>query len=662
MLNKVWEPIQINSLTIKNRIGLPSMVNMPGGEGGFVSDQTIRWYEIRAAGGAGLIMTGAVVVTPASQEQIKRRQQMGLTKWLDVTDDKFIPGWQKMVEAVHKHGAKLGVQTVALGPQSGLGPSLPPYPDTNNPKLSANEYSGTMPPVHEVATEEVKNYIEQTVDVAIRLKKSGVDLFELHLAHGAANLYSAWLSPMYNRRTDEWGGSWEKRLRMPLETIQRVRKALGKDYPILVRIGSDELIGKYGITLEDTCKILIPALEEAGVDAFDVSQGSIMHSPEGIVIPMYYPRGLYIHHSEEIKKITKKPVIGVGRIIDLRMAERFLEEGKADMIFMGRQLVADPETPKKWLENRPEDVRGCIGCLAGCGRPCPVNYDIQDNPIPLTPAKKPKKVLVVGGGVGGMEAARIATLRGHTVTLFEKEPELGGMVAALAKTKLTAEFQNCLDYLGVQMRKLKVDVRVCKEATVADVEALTPDAIIIATGSSMIIPEIAQGKLGVMDHIEACKNQRAIGQRVVIWGLVAAELAISLAEAGKDVVMIGRGGEETLAKDYPGPRRFWVIRKLIDHNTVRVLPQQKLVTNPKVLFNIDVEAVNNGELKVVDKDGAKSSIPYDTFIISRERACNNAVYETLKGKAPEVYNIGDSAKVGDIKEAVWAANEVARKI
>jgi 2-enoate reductase len=212
------------------------------------------------------------------------------------------------------------------------------------------------------------------------------------------------------------------------------------------------------------------------------------------------------------------------------------------------------------------------------------------------------------------------------------------------------------------MRKLKVDVRVCKEATVAEVEALKPDVIINATGSSMVIPDIAKDKPGVIDHIEACKNQRAIGQRVVIWGLVAAELAVSLAEAGKDVVMIGRGGEETLARDYPGPRRFWVIRKLIDLNTVRELPQQKLVTNPKVLFNMDVEAITAGKLHVVYKDGAKSVILFDTFIISRERASNNAVYEMLKDKAAEVYNIGDSNKVGDIKEAVWAANELARKI
>jgi len=186
--------------------------------------------------------------------------------------------------------------------------------------------------------------------------------------------------------------------------------------------------------------------------------------------------------------------------------------------------------------------------------------------------------------------------------------------------------------------------------------------VIVAAGSSMLVPDIVKGKPGVMDHIEACHNQRANGQNVVIWGLVAAELAISLAETGKNVTMIGRGGEETLARDYPGPRRSYVLRKLIDVNFLRELPEQKKVDNPEVLFYVDVEDITGGEIKLRDNHGKQIVLSYDTLIISRERATNNTIYESLKGKAPEVYNIGDSAKVGDIKEAVWAANEVARKI
>jgi len=450
--------------------------------------------------------------------------------------------------------------------------------------------------------------------------------------------------------------------------IKKMREAVGKDYPILVRISADNLLGPKGVTIEDTTSIIVPALEAAGVDCFDVSQGSMTHTTQGIILPLYYPRGCFIHLAAAVKQVTRLPVIGVGRIIDMEMAERFLQEGKADIIYMGRQLTADPETPRKFFEGRPEDIRKCIGCVIQvanmgiCGRPCAINYDIQDEPIPMTPVEKAKEVLVIGGGVGGMEAARIATLRGHRVTLMEKDSELGGMVAALALTPMTADFRNIVDYLSTQMRKLGVDVRVCKEVTIADVEELKPDVVIVAAGSSMLVPEVAEGKPGVMDHIEAVRNWRAIGQRVVIWGLVAAELAISLAEQGKDVVLMGRSGEDTLARDAPWARRMHLFKKLTDVNLVRETPETARIYNPEVLYYVDVEEITAGEIKTVDKDGGKRVLPYDTLIISRERATNDSLFNELRGKADEVYKIGDCSEVGDIQKAIWSANEVARKI
>jgi thioredoxin reductase len=444
---------------------------------------------------------------------------------------------------------------------------------------------------------------------------------------------------------------------------------VGPDYPVLVRISADNLLGKKGVTIEDTCKYVVPALEEAGVDCFDVSQGSMIHTTQGIILPGYYPRGCFMYLAEAVKKVTRLPVIGVGRVVDMDMAERFVQEGKADIVYMGRQLAADPYTPKKYFEGHKEDIRRCIGCVYReektggiCGRPCAINYDIQDNPIPMTPAARPKKVLVIGGGVGGMEAARIAAMRGHKVSLFEKEATLGGMVGALAKTPMTAEFQNLLDYQSVQMRKTGVDVRCCKEATATDIDAMKPDVVIVACGSSMVVPEIAKGKPGVMDHIEACNNWRAIGQKVAIWGLVAAELAISLAEQGKDVVMFGRGGEDTLARDCPWARRWYILRKLTDLNIPRETPETFRVYNPEVIYYVDVEEIAGGQIKLKDRDGGYRSLPYDTLIISRERAANDSLFDALQGKAPEVYKIGDCASVADIKTAIWQANEVARKI
>ena len=650
MAQKLLEPIEIRGMKLKNRLGFAPFLNMPRDmTDGSINDLTTRWFEERAKGGVGLINTGAflptMVSSPAAQERFGR-----------------------LAEVMHSYDVKIGVQIVVGGPMSAQGPSPSPYPDETHPKYGQFDLMrGSIIPVVEVPIERLEQYEEEFAAGAAGLKAAGIDCVLLHCAHGGATLCCSFISPFYNRRTDKYGGNWENRLRFPVETVQKMRKAVGDDYPILVRIDADELLGKRGITLDDATKYIVPALEKAGVDCFDISQGSILHSPQGINIPLYYPRGCFIHNAAAVKQVTKLPVIGVGNIFDLDMAERFLQEGKADIIYMGRQVTADPETPKKYFEGRSEDIRKCIGCQGGCGRPCTVNYDIQDNPIPLTKAEKTKKVLVIGGGVGGMETARIAALRSHKVTLIEKDSELGGMVATLARNPLVAEFRNIVDYLTTQMRKLDVDVRVCKEATVANIEELKPDVVILATGSSAVMPEIARGKLGVMTHSEALNNKRAIGQKVIVWGFFGAELAIALAEEGKDVVLMGKAGEGSIGSDIASTRRFWLLRKLTDLNLVRESPEAKKLSNPKVLYNVEVEDITTEGIKVQvgDNAGRQRLIPYDTLIVSQrfgERKTNDSLFDELQGKVAEVHKIGDCAQVRGIREAIFGANEVARKI
>jgi 2,4-dienoyl-CoA reductase-like NADH-dependent reductase (Old Yellow Enzyme family)/thioredoxin reductase len=672
MKRKIFEPIEIKGMKLKNRIGFAPFVNIPGGEEGFVTDQTIRWFEERAKGGLGFIMTGALGVstTPAggAANLLRRMTAAGRVTWVGVTDDKYIAGLAKIAEVIHSYGVKIGVQIVAGGPLSGQGPSPSPFPDETHPKYGQFDLAmSRILPVDELSVEQIEQFEDDFAAAAARVKAAGFDCVMLHCAHGGATLCCSFISPFYNRRTDKYGGDWEGRLLLPVETIKKMREAVGEDFPIFARIDADELLGDRGITVNDATKYIVPALEKAGVDCFDVSQGSIMHSPQGITIPLYYPRGCFIHHAAAVKKVTRLPVIGVGNIFDLDMAERFLQEGKADVIYMGRQVTCDPETPKKYFEGRPEDIRHCIGCIGGCGRPCTINYDIQDEPIPLTQAEKPKKVLVIGGGVGGMEAARIAALRGHTVTLMEKDSHLGGMVSVLALNPLTAEFGNIVTYLSTQMRKLGVDVRICKEATIANVEELKPDVVILATGSSPTIPEIAQGKLGVMTHSQASKEKRAIGQKVVVWGIFGAELAITLAEDGKDVVLMGRAGEGSLGSDVSSARRFWLLRKLTDFNLVRATPEGARVDNPEVLYHVEVEDISNDgiRVKVGGNEARTKVIPYDTLIISQrfgERKANDSLFDELQGKVPEVYKIGDCAEVRGMLEAIHGANEVVRKI
>ncbi|MBT4269028.1 MAG: NAD-binding protein [Deltaproteobacteria bacterium] len=660
MTKKIFEPFEINGMVLKNRLGFPPFLNMPAEEDCSTNDQTVRWFEDRAKGGAGLVMTGAVVAGPEPDYNILK--MLGLTR-VGLYDDKFIQGFTRIADAVHAHGAKFGVQLEGLGgPLSGKGPSLPPYPDAETEtddflKILFNfEF-----PILEVTIEEIEAVKQSFADAALRAKKAGADCVELHCAHGGATLNCSFISPYYNRRTDQYGGSWENRLRLSTEIIQGIRKAVGDDFPILARIDSDQLVGEKGITLQDTIEHVVPALEKAGIDCFDVTQGDITRSQQGILIPMYYEHGCFMDMTAEVKKATKLPVIGVGRILDIDMANQFLEDGKADLIYMGRQLTADPETPNKYLAGKTDEIRKCMACNMACG-PCPINYEIHREHIPLTQAETVKKVLVLGGGVAGMESARIASLRGHQVTLMEKSSRLGGMVASLAKTPMTTEFGNLVEYLSTQMEKRDIDVKMDQEGGIAEVEALNPDVGLLTTGSTMQIPAEAQDEPGVMHHIEALERQDEIGQKVVIWGLVAADFAISLAKAGKDVVLMGRGGVETLAKYYPQSRKWFILRQLTDIRVPRVTPEGERLSNPEVLYGINVEDISNNEIKTVNNEGTQRTIPYDTLIVSRERTPNDQLYEALQGKVSEVHKIGDCSGIEEIQEAILAANEITRTI
>jgi 2,4-dienoyl-CoA reductase-like NADH-dependent reductase (Old Yellow Enzyme family)/thioredoxin reductase len=656
----IVEPIEINGMRLKNRLGFAPFLNMPCAENGIADDKTVRWFEERAKGGLGFLLTGGVnPIRPPFP-----------TDMLGAWSEEHVAALARVFDAVHALGAKIGVQLVTGGPMVGVAPSPGPYPDPESPTENPLKIlQGFEAPTVAVTVEQLRQIEDAFAECAAGLKTAGADCVQLHCAHGGATLHCSFISPYYNRRTDEYGGSWENRLRLPVETIEKMREAVGPDYPILARLSADQLVGPRGITIEDTTRHIVPALEAAGVDCFDISQGDIMRAPEGILIPMYYRRGCFIHLAEAVKKVTNRPVIGVGRIVDLDMAECFLQEGKADIIYMGRQVTADPETLHKYLEGRKDEIRTCLACGEGCGTPCSINYDISPEAVPLTPAPRAKHVLVIGGGVAGMEAARVCRLRGHRVSLLEREPELGGMVAALALTPTTGELGNIVRYLGTQMRKLAVDVRVCKEATLSDVEELKPDAAIIATGSSMQLPEIAQGKPWVMDHIEALRRMPAIGQRVVIWGLVATDLAISLSEMGKDVVLLGRGGVETLDKYCSMTRRWHAFRKLTDIPFERAAAEAQRLLNPEVLFHTQVKEIRSDEVDIVDAEGNERTLHYDNLIISLMRRSEDTLFERLQGKVPEVHRVGDRLNIDDeieqtanIQGAIWSANEVARAI
>jgi len=658
----ILEPIEIKSMVLKNRIGFGPMLNQPHGPNGEVNEDTIKWYVTRAKGGVGFALTGTINPSVATYEEFLKTPPIGgLGLALTLHEDSYITGYKKLTEAVHQYGMKIGAQIGAGGITKGASSS--PYPQKSITDVLFNMDI----PVEEYRTEELEEIKKGCADTAARAKKAGFDCVELHTAHGYVSLWGGFMSPFTNRRTDKYGGSWENRLRYPSETIQAIREAVGENYPILVRISADELLGSAGVTLEDTLKYTIPIFEEAGVDCFDITMGSQLHNPNNIPT-LYVPRGYYIYMPASVKKVTKVPVIGVGRILDMEMAERFIEEGKADIIYMGRQLIADPETPKKYFEGRSEDICKCIGDLpgfGGCLDCCAVNPNppIMEGRDEVTPAEKPKKVLVIGGGVAGMESARVAALRGHKVTLVESEGSLGGVVGVLSNGLLNHEFKNLVDYLSNQIRKLNVDARVCKKVTADDVEELNPDVVIMATGATMTIPKAAIGKPQVLTHVDALMNMASIGNKIVIQGLgYGSELAISLAEAGKDVILFGKGDE--IATNIPPLRRAFILKRLIDVNLCKGdgdIPIRK-ESNPKVLTGRTFVDVTSDGVLLEDKEGRKETFPYDTFIISMGRKSNDILRNDLKGKVPEFYQVGDCDEVGEIWEAMQSANTVAKQI
>jgi len=661
MARKILEPIRIKNMEIKNRIGFPPFLGNPHGPRCEANEDTIEWFVLRAMGGIGFALSGAINPLPDIFEEMMSMPPVMFPHPLTFHEDSYMPGYKKLTEAVRQHGMKLGAQIGAGGATKGSSPS--PFSRLN----FFEAVLGADLPAEAYTLEELEEIKQQCVKTAVRCKTAGFDFVELHTAHGYVSLWGGFMSPFTNTRTDKYGGSWENRLRFPAETIQAIRQAVGEDYPVFIRVSVDELHGADGVTLEDTIKYTVPIMEEAGVDCFDVTMGTQLHNPNNIP-SLYVPRGHYMRFPAAIKKAAKVPVIGVGRILEMEMAEKYLEAGYADLIYIGRQLIADPETPKKYFEGRSGDIRKCIGDLplfGNCDRGCTVNPTPpgMGNTDDVVPAETPKKVLVVGGGVAGMEAARIAALRGHTVTLLEKEAKLGGTVEALARNPLNSEFGNLVEYLTGQMARLKIDVRVCKRAESDDVNAMNPDVVIVAAGATMSLPEGAKGKFGVMTHTEALAQPDRVGKKVVIQGLgYGCELAIGLAEVGKDVTLFGKGTE--IAPNVSILRRFFVLKRLTDVNVCRGDGDIPMTSpeNPRVMTGKTLKEITVSEVVVEDDQGAAEGLPYDTFIVSLGRRSNDELYKELKETAKEVYAIGDAGKIGEILDAMMAANEVARKI
>ncbi|HHT9152376.1 MAG TPA: oxidoreductase, partial [Candidatus Hypogeohydataceae bacterium YC40] len=526
---RLFSPFKIGSMEVKNRIVMPAMETHLCDPEGFVTSEIISYYCTRVDGGVGYITVENTSIEPAG------RINDGM---LCVHEEKYVDGLKRLVDEVHGLGGKIVIQLNHAGKEAltyftGMGtvaPSPIPSPLTR-----------IMP--RELSVPEIEALVERFANGAERVFKTGADGVEVHMAHGY--LVNQFLSPESNIRTDRYGGSREGRARFALEIVQAIRAKVPKDFPLICRISADEYTEK-GIKLEES-RVIAKLLESAGASALHVSA---CNSASAVYnIPCYYlEEGCFIHLAAGIKAVVKVPIITVGRILRPEMAEEVLEEGKADLVSMGRTLIADPYWPKKVEEGRMEEIRPCISCnrciesIVENRLVCTVNPFIGREWEPGSrPLPRSKKVLVVGGGPAGLSAAAAAGEMGHKVWLWEKEPILGGKYHYASMAPKKEYMRKFLDYLIRQARKYAANIQCNKEATLENIKGFDPEVVILANGAKdefLQIPGVGNNHL--MDIKGAFNGAESLGTKVAIvgGGPEGCELADYLLTRGRQVTII----------------------------------------------------------------------------------------------------------------------------
>jgi 2,4-dienoyl-CoA reductase-like NADH-dependent reductase (Old Yellow Enzyme family)/thioredoxin reductase len=626
-------------MELRNRIVMSPMVTQYASKEGYVTDRSRNYYAARALGGVGLIIVEATYVDKSGQ---------AFANQLAIDDDKFIPGLGSLVRAIHKEGAKAAIQLYHAGRlvkseltgRQPVGPSSVASPGRETPK--------------ELSVEEIRKIVILFADAALRAQRAGFDGVEIHGAHGY--LIDQFLSRSSNKRQDFYGDGLGNRARFLIEILKAVREKVGRDFPVWCRINGREYGVAEGTTLEESMQIARMA-QDSGADAIHVS-ASGPQSPIVLTTPTFVP-AVIVDLAEEIKKVVRVPVIAVGRITP-ETGEMILAERKADLIAIGKGLLADPNLPAKWASGRLEDITPCIVCM-GCrddlysssvlGIRCQVNAALgKETESQILPAKKPKRILVIGGGPAGMEAARVAALRGHQVVLYERRSRLGGQLIQAAIPPHKDRIESLIRYLQTQLRKLGVRIELGKEATPATMEEIKPEAAVFATGIRAMAPEIpGLSQAHVVQAGDVLEGMVEVGKRVVVIGgeVVGCEAAEFLAEKGKKVTVTRRGPE--MAMKVEAILRPLFLQRLLEKGVT-------LLTD--IRYN---EVIPQG-LVVTAKDDKRRVIEADTIVLAVGSIPDRALYQEIKGKAPEVYLVGDCVEPRKIRDAISDGYRIGLKI
>ncbi|MGB9894468.1 MAG: FAD-dependent oxidoreductase [Thermoproteota archaeon] len=632
----LFSEVKIGRVTLRNRIVMPPMVMCYASSEGEINEQVIAHFEARAKGGVGLIIVEASYIHPSGK---------GFESEVAIDRDALIPRLHMLTNAVKVNGSAIAIQLYHGGIQAHVDQPVGPsaigrkvFPPPRTPR--------------ELTTREVEEMVEYFANAALRAKMSGFDMVEVHGTHGY--LIAEFLSPLTNKRTDKYGVD---RTLFATEIVKRIKEKCGRDFPVIFRLVADEF-EEGGITVE-YAKEIAKKLEAAGVDAFDITGGNY-DTADHIIPPVYYDeQGYFFKQASEIKKVVHVPVISGGMIVDPIVADSAIKEGVVDLVFVGRQLIADPEWPNKVREGKVEDIRPCIACEQCIERIFfqePVNCSV--NPLKgfeykylseedIPKAKEKKKVVIVGGGLAGLEAARIAKVRGHDVVLFEESNELGGVLKLVLEEKTKVRIKKLVEWYKSTMKKLNVTIRLNERVLPETIKKEAPDVVILATGSDPLIPKIPGVESATLAE-DVLSGKAKVGNNVVIigGGLVGCELALNLAAEGKKVTIVEALPQVAMGE--PILSRMGIVN-LLTKAKVNIL------TNAPV-----IEIYKNG-VDIADSLGRRTTLSADTVILSvgRRSRIDRDLIESSKSTAKEVYVIGDAKQprriIDAIKEGFWTA-------
>ncbi len=685
--NKLFSPIKIGNVEIKNRICMAPMLMDFGQFDGRTTEQLMNYYEERAKGGTGLIVTEITRVNDVTGGSAFAQ--------LGMSHDYQIEGMSELADRIHAHGSKIFVQLHHPGRQNmglliGTLPLsitcekiIPHFKDMLYKVVPAGKLlmkKHLVPRVvapskcensyfsdgnnRALSKKEIKGLIEDFVAAAVRVKKSGCDGVQLHASHGY--LLQQFLSPNTNKRTDEYGGCLENRMRFILEIIEGIRKECGKDFPIIVRLTVDECydrIGKAGkgYNLEEGVK-MAQLLEKAGIDAIDVSSAAY-DTFNFWLEPTSFECGWRKHMAAAVKNAVSIPVIAANLIRSPEQAESQLQEGIQDMISLGRPHIADPHWAKKAESGHPEDIRRCICCLyciesmqnnayTGDHGYCAVNPFVGSEDYEFKKDGNGRKVLVAGSGPAGLTAAELLSQRGFSVTVYEKSDKLGGQVDLAVKPPHKNKLYWCIEDLHTACTKLGVEFRLGCEVTKETVKDMNPYAVILATGAYATKPAFIKGHnkenvyttTAILDGSVVLRNERVA---LIGSGMTGLETAELLTTFNNSVFVVEMADEIA-----PG---VWM------QHVNDIMPRLK-EKGTEFFTSSKLTEITDKGIVIENKKGIKTELSADSVVLSLGAKSDNRLFEELRGSVKNLYLIGDGEKVGRIADATRSAFECVKKI